>query len=378
MSCRSTKPGHHRPGGQPASRSPATTPAECSEISSAPVALSGLTIANGRGIGVDGVGFDDAGGGIDNESTLTVRNCTLAGNSAGQRLGGGIFNSGTLTVTNTTLAGNSASNGGGMGNAGTLTVTDSTLADNSAINGGDNGGAGGGIVNVFGTLDSDQQHPFSNSAFEGGGIDNIGTATVVEELHPRQHMAGDGGGGIDNIFGTPLTMGNTILAGNTASPGPDVDGALTSQGNNLIGNPSGASGFVATDLLGLDPLLGPLQDNGGPTQTMALLLGSPAIDAGSNALAVDASGSPLASDQPQLRPRRQRHRGHRARSRWLYLVYSERRQRRRLPAQRPDQRRPGRRQRHRLHSQRHDQPGQPPAGHHPAASRSSVLPAPAI
>jgi hypothetical protein len=101
------------------------------------------------------------------------------------------------------------------------------------------------------------------------------------------------GGGISNDEGT-LTVANTIVAGNTASnSGPDVSGAVTSLGYNLIGNPSGGSGFVATDLQGLDPLLGPLQSNGGPTQTLALLPGSPAIDAGSNAL-VPAG---LATDQ---------------------------------------------------------------------------------
>ena len=86
------------------------------------------------------------------------------------------------------------------------------------------------------------------------------------------------GGGIYNL-GT-LNARNTILAGNTALTGPDLSGNLGSLGHNLIGNTQGGSGFAATDLLNVDPLLGPLQDNGGPTQTMALLPGSPAIDAG--------------------------------------------------------------------------------------------------
>src|SRR5262249_25300581 len=73
---------------------------------------------------------------------------------------------------------------------------------------------------------------------------------------------------------------NTILAGNTARLGPDLFGTLTSSGYNLIGNTSGGSGFDATDLRNVNPLLGPLQDNGGPTQTMALLADSPALNAG--------------------------------------------------------------------------------------------------
>ncbi|HEV3203790.1 MAG TPA: choice-of-anchor Q domain-containing protein, partial [Gemmataceae bacterium] len=98
------------------------------------------------------------------------------------------------------------------------------------------------------------------------------------------------GGGLTNQ-GT-LTTRNTILAGNTVggpgqNSGPDLGGNFGSQGYNLIGDPTGGSGFDATDLLNVDPLLGPLQDNGGPTQTMALLPGSPAVDAGDNANAPD-------------------------------------------------------------------------------------------
>jgi hypothetical protein len=86
-----------------------------------------------------------------------------------------------------------------------------------------------------------------------------------------------------------LNLGNTIVAGNTSASEPDVFGTFTSLGHNLIGATDGSSGWVGSDLTGtaaapLDPLLGPQQDNGGSTQTMALLPGSPAIDAGSNAL----------------------------------------------------------------------------------------------
>src|SRR5262249_36341377 len=74
----------------------------------------------------------------------------------------------------------------------------------------------------------------------------------------------------------------TIIAGNASYTGPDLYGSLGSLGHNLIGNTSHGSGFHETDLLNVDPLLGPLKDNGGPTLTHALLPGSPAIDAGDN------------------------------------------------------------------------------------------------
>jgi hypothetical protein len=104
------------------------------------------------------------------------------------------------------------------------------------------------------------------------------------------------GGGIFNFdyYGGRTTAGNTIIAGNTSPRGPDVFGTVGSNGYNLIGNGSGSSGFGATDLVGLDPRLGPLAYYGSPTQTMALLPGSPAIDAGGNALAAAAG---LTTDQ---------------------------------------------------------------------------------
>ncbi len=86
------------------------------------------------------------------------------------------------------------------------------------------------------------------------------------------------GGGI--YVGFRLTTRNTIIAGNTASSGPDVLGNMGSQGYNLLGNPVDASGWVDTDILHVNAMLGPLQDNGGTTPTMAPLPGSPALDAG--------------------------------------------------------------------------------------------------
>ena len=106
------------------------------------------------------------------------------------------------------------------------------------------------------------------------------------------NIASETGGGVQSATSGTMTIGNTIVAGNTASHGPDVYEALgvfASEGNNLIGETNGSSGWVGSDLTGtvaepLNPLLAPLGNYGGPTQTMALLPGSPAIDAGNNAL----------------------------------------------------------------------------------------------
>jgi hypothetical protein len=247
------------------------------------VDISGLTIA-------DGGGTAQVGAGIWNAGTLTLTDSTLRGNIASGRsaIGGGIYNEGgTVTVTGSTFSGNSAvsqfltGGGGGIGNQGMLTLTDSTFSGNSV-----SGPGGGGGISNSGTLTVSNSSLSDNSAYRGGGIANFGTLTVsnstLSDNSANGGIFGEGGGILNS--GT-LMSGNTIVAGNTAFGSPDFKGDLTSQGYNLIGDGTGGSGYADTDLVGtasmpINPNLGPLQDNGGPTQTMALLSGSPALNAG--------------------------------------------------------------------------------------------------
>jgi hypothetical protein len=272
----------------------------------------------------------NSGGGIYNSGTLTVSDSTLSGNAANGN-GGGIYNyfSGTLAVSDSIMSGNSARGaGGGIYNfVGTLTVSDSTLSGNAA-----NGtyGVGGGIYNG-GTLTVTGSTLAGNtSTYYGGGIHNNGTLTVSDSTLSGNSAAADGGG-IWNYGTHPVTLTNvtltanrantrggtyhggglmvysglpvlhnTLIAGNfndaTGTTRDDVYGALNSGGDyNLIGDGTGMTGLsngVNGNLVGsagapIDPLLGPLQDNGGPTLTHALLPDSPAIDAGNNAYATD-------------------------------------------------------------------------------------------
>jgi hypothetical protein len=249
------------------------------------------------------------GGGICNRGTLTVTGSTLSGNrSAGGS--GGIFNSGTATVTDSTLRANTASYGdGGIGNDGTLTVTRSTLEANSS--GLSSGGAignsgtltltgssltansvggnssGGGIVNS-GTLTVTGSTLSGNHAISaGGGISNHGTVTVTNSTLSA-NSASVGVGGISNS--ATLTLGNTIVAGNSsATDGSDASGGFTSLRYNLVRITDGSTGWGGNDLTGtasgpLDPMLGTLGDQGGPTWTIPLLAGSPALNAGDPAL----------------------------------------------------------------------------------------------
>ncbi len=261
------------------------------------VNLSGMTITGGYV-------SNNSGGGILNAGTLTVNNSTFTDNYAHD--GGGIGNIGTLTVNNSSFTDNSAHGGGGILNdTGTLTVNNSTFTNNSAPDGTDQG-HGGGICNQGGSALNITNSTFTdNSAYLGGGIDsNFGTGMVTNCTISGNTSQDDGGiwgeNGPDG-YGT-MTLNNTIVAGNT---GYDIsDYIQPTSANNLIGNGTGITNLAQlapSNLIGttadINPMLGSLANNGGPTNTMALLPGSPAIDAGSNALAVDANGNPLTTDQ---------------------------------------------------------------------------------
>jgi hypothetical protein len=304
------------------------------------VTISGLTAADGTsftGGGIyNGGNFTLAnsiisdntaafGGGIENgfDSTgcmLTVTNSIISGNRADMFAGGignGYTSTGCLaTINQSTISdnmsiGNGDSNyGGGIGNGGIgdggnkVTVINSTVSGNAAINSGQWFGYGGGIFNLSGTVAVINSTISGNTATNstlgyygyGGGIGNGGISSygprpmvTVTDSTISGNTAGSDGGGVFNNGGDPFTTTyNSIIAGNIGGSNHepnDVHGDMNSQGHNLIGNGDGGSGFVPTDLVGtyanpIDPKLGPLQDNGGPTRTMAPLPSSPAIDAG--------------------------------------------------------------------------------------------------
>ena len=240
------------------------------------VDISGVTIKNGY----EG---SSVGGGIRNEyATLTLNNITVSNNTAVH--GGGIYNTtgGVLTLTNSTIQDNSASTyGGGIDNYGaTLTLSNSTITGNNA------GSNGGGIYNGVNT-----------------GTATLVNATITNNTTDNNSDGSGNGGGIYRSLGI-INLKNTIIAGNidTGGEAPDCGGTINSQDFNLLGDDSGCTfntqpnDQVGTSSNPIDPLLGPLQDNGGPTLTHALLSGSPAIDAGDNV------GSPPADQRGVTRP----------------------------------------------------------------------------
>ena len=250
--------------------------------------LDGFTVTGGNANG-DWTLRHDRGGGMSNRyySNPTLTNCTFSGNSA--RNGGGMYNyRSNPTLTNCTFSGNSASNfGGGMHNFwnSNPTLTNCTFSGNSAR-------YGGGMNNDPYSSPTVTNCTFSsNSARSGGGMSNN------YRSHPvlvNCTFSGNSGGGMRNSGSSNPTLRNTILA--NSSSGRDCYGPLTSEGYNL--DSDGTCGFAAeSDFSNTDPLLGPLQDNGGPTLTHALLVRSPAIDAGNPAGCTDPWGNPLTTDQ---------------------------------------------------------------------------------
>ncbi len=309
------------------------------------VLISGLTMSNGN---VDGGFPGNLGGGILTEGTLTVTNSTISGNTATVSGGGICVLLGTLTVNSSIIAGNNATSGGGIYNLSGLTLDNSTVSGNRTRGGVANssGGDGGGIYNNAGAsaflnnstinnnITGDGAGPlhggrgggiFSDSSLvlnqttvsgnqtggpngvpgEGGGIYiaasgsmNVNHSTITNNQTGNTGNSGfigyGNGGGICSLGFAPNIV-STIIAGNriaNLASGPDLSGNFISRDYNLIGNSSGSTitGTTTHNITNVNPLLGPLADNGGPTQTHALLSGSPALDAGTEAF---LSGPPF-------------------------------------------------------------------------------------
>ena len=255
--------------------------------------LSGVTVSGGTiDTNLAGAGIDYSGTGV-----LTLDGVVVSRNSASSAIyvtsdAGGVRQDGTaLTIRNSTISGNSvysgspftspsAGNAGGIYNSfsGRLTLINTTVAENTVA------GAGG-------------------SPPDGGGILNDGTLTTVNATIAG-NSAGNGAGGVEMYAGSIFGLANTIVATNSGSYRAIADcsgtaSTPTSQGYNLIGNGDGCGlttntgDQVGTSASPVDPLLGTLGSNGGSTPTMALLTGSPAIDAGNPAPVSDSLPPPV-------------------------------------------------------------------------------------
>lgn len=275
--------------------------------------LNACTVAGNRGTDPS-----SNGGGLSNENggTLNVKGSTIANNEA-VSAGGGIFNGsgGQLSVTASKISANRANSGGGIFNTGAgsvATIKDSTIAGNFAST-----VQAGGVNNVAtATLTMENCLIFGNRTLgPGGGLVNVNAAATLLNCTFAHNTSADRGGAIVNALGT-LTAVNCTIVGN-ADTGNNSSGAggivgptgtINLRNSIVAGNftgPDGADNDVdladldqnLANFIGGDPLLGPLDQNGGPTQTMLPLEGSPAINAGSNAI---AENNGLTTDQRGL------------------------------------------------------------------------------
>lgn len=232
------------------------------------VVISRLTIQHGfASTGLLG------GGGILNQGTLTLQDVSMQDNRA-VNVGGAIDNYlGTATLYNTFVNNNySTKDGGGIFNNGQLLLNTSTISGNVAVNGGgglDNRG-GATIQNV--TISG-------NSASAGGGLFNDGEGLFVLYsslvANTATALPGNKGGNIE--IAESIRMKTTIVANSLSGPNCAGSNTIVSEGFNLE-NTDTCNFIDATDVINVDPMIDPLADNGGPTLTHALLLGSPAID----------------------------------------------------------------------------------------------------
>jgi hypothetical protein len=252
---------------------------------------AGSALVTGSTLSANSAGGN--GGGID-AATLLVNRSMVQGNSS--RAQGGGIQANTLALKASTVSGNTADLGGGGIAASNATATRCTLSGN--FTDGDGGGCKSTTANLTNCTVSG-----NTAGFMGGGISagdgSLSSCTIVE------NSAGNSGGGL--FAGNTVGFRNSIIALNLAAvSGQDGAGggpaSLLSQGHNLIGDRTDFI-VIAGDLSGdftnpLNPLLGPLQNNGGPTKTHALLAGSPAIDKGDNAgaPATDQRGFPRKKD----------------------------------------------------------------------------------
>ena len=237
----------------------------------------------------------NSGGGVSGSGTLTIEASTILGN-----YGSGVSTYyGTVTIQNSTISGNTTPGGGGgvYNYAGTVAITNSTISDNTAKS------SGGGVNNKYGFYGGVGRLTVSNStisgnrANQGGGIFNDQFCFLDRFARPICDSA-------------VLTLNHSLVAGNQAASGPEIDNrsnSIIANNFNLFGTNgnAGVTGFTPgpTDVVpsvSLAQILAPLANNGGPTQTHALVPASPAIDRGNPNGCLDSTGAPLPTDQRGL------------------------------------------------------------------------------
>ena len=264
------------------------------QVQSGSLRVQDATLQNGGSVSVS------AGGGIrvDAGSVFLTR-VVMTGNEAFSNGGAIALFAGLLSITDSTLDSNVVtSRGGGLyaGSDTNIGITRSTFSNNQSTL--------GGAIQNFGNLTMENSTVSGNSGSAGtGGIINVGSMDLnnVTITHNTSDEETEGRAGGISSNGGVLNLRNTLIAGNhnTAGGSPDCAGTLTSQGHNLIQDTTGCTvaGTTTGNKLGVNPLLGPLANNGGPTRTHSIGATSPAREAGNPAVPGSSSTACRATDQ---------------------------------------------------------------------------------
>lgn len=242
---------------------------------SAVVSMNDFTIRNGNGN--DGTSDGD-GGAIyaPNNTSLTLTRMTLTNNTVAPSFYGGAVGTqgsgSSLTIVDSTIS--NTGNGAGIAIFGTLLVNRSLFTNNTGFEG------GGAYIDITSPSAVIANSTFANNtAYEGGGIRTGGTAvTLINNTIASNILTGGQGGGVYMTSGS-LTMTNNLIGDNSSQDCDLIGGTISGNTNNLIESGTACNGG-AVGLIQADPLLSPLANNGGPTQTMSPKMGSPVITKG--------------------------------------------------------------------------------------------------
>ena len=240
---------------------------------------------------------------------MTITRCNVAdtvvpGDPNAAAGGAVLVRNGTLTIRSSTLSNNIGTFGGAINNAvGNVTVIDSTLSNNQAITSSVPAVAFGAAIANNGSENEASSLTLINTTvsgnhtpLRGAGIYNGPDAVFTAINSTISGNQADVGGGVVNQPDATMTLHNTIVANSTGGDCVSFGGTINAANSLIEDGLTCVNGTNSNNLTG-DPNLGPLQNNGGPTETHALLDGSIAFNAGANALAVDQNGSPLLYDQ---------------------------------------------------------------------------------
>ena len=259
--------------------------------SAAEIRVSDAIVAENSAPGLAGLQLSSAG-----ETRVDL--ATVRDNTGGTVGGLQVSAASSVHLGRSTIDGNQGTTIGGIAVIGANTIVDSTTVSNNASGGAT--GTGGGMYVTGGSIDVFNSTFAGNESREGGAIHGAGAVNVrLRQTTMADNLATSEGGGVHVGVGGDVDISDSIVADNSAPTFPDVNDTTLDISHSILGNGMGLILDPTESLIGVDPKLTPLADNGGPTSTMMPMLDSPAIDAGNDMLIIVP---PFVDQRGRLRP----------------------------------------------------------------------------